>query len=154
MTSTATQGRNRAMAFITLALLAALAATPAAAQSRMEQSWLKNLTPDPPRQKAASRQILPPVEYDRPYPGQLVVTRVATEREVVNLCPKTAFPQKLGCSYMKDRMPDGSWAKCFVIMVADDIIAAAGFTPEIVSRHELGHCNGWAGDHWGARFAP
>lgn len=144
-----------------IALIAALASgasylaqRQALAQSRLDQStsWLRGVSPTPP--KLASRQIVPPVEYDKPYEGQLVVTRVKTEREVENLCPKTAFPQKLACSYMKGRLASGSWEKCYMILVSDEIIRDAGFTPELVYRHEIGHCNGWGPEHWGARYAP
>lgn len=125
-----------------------VAATAAAAQSTPNGT---NYKPD----KRADRQVVPPEYYDKPYYGNLTVTRVATEKAVTAVCPKTPFPYKLGCSFqVAPQAKDGTWAGCRVIVVADDVIAAAGYTTEIVYRHEMGHCNGWPGDHWGARYAP
>jgi hypothetical protein len=89
--------------------------------------------------------LLPPVEYDRPYIGDLQVRQVP-ESEVAKMCPPTSLPNKLGCSY-----PAPERGYCRIIMATDDEIYAAGLTPEVVWRHELGHCNGWGKDHKGAR---
>jgi hypothetical protein len=40
---------------------------------------------------------------------------------------------------------------CWIVLSSDDVIKAAGWTPEVVLRHERGHCNGWPKDHAGAR---
>lgn len=50
---------------------------------------------------------------------------------------------------------DDSWAECRVIILADAVIEALGFTtPEFVLRHEIAHCNGWPATHIGARLLP
>jgi hypothetical protein len=36
-----------------------------------------------------------------------------------------------------------------IVLATDEIIKAAGWTSEIVRRHEFGHCNGWPADHRG-----
>jgi hypothetical protein len=100
------------------------------------------------------RNVLPPAAFDKSYKGKLTVVRVNTEKEVSAVCAATWLPYKLGCAtHSGPQTKDGAWAACRVIIAADDIIREAGYTPEIVLRHELGHCNGWPGDHKGARFA-
>jgi hypothetical protein len=37
-------------------------------------------------------------------------------------------------------------------MASDEVIEAAGYTSEVVLRHETGHCNGWPKDHAGSRM--
>ena len=41
---------------------------------------------------------------------------------------------------------------CAVTMASDEVIEAAGYTAEIVLRHEVAHCNGWPKDHAGSRL--
>ena len=36
--------------------------------------------------------------------------------------------------------------------MTDKVLKAAGSSYAIVLRHELGHCNGWSGDHKKARW--
>jgi hypothetical protein len=89
--------------------------------------------------------VLGPVEYDVPFPGKLKVIR-GNKFLMTRLCPKTVMPITLGCSYT-----DPNKEECVVIMAEDDIILAAGWTPEITLRHEESHCNGWDHTHKGAR---
>ena len=42
--------------------------------------------------------ILPPVEYDHAYHGQLNLVQLSDEL-MAKLCPKTALPVTLGCAY-------------------------------------------------------
>jgi hypothetical protein len=42
-------------------------------------------------------------------------------------------------------LPIGAAIKAFASRIGENI------TPEIIWRQELGHCNGWGGDHAGAR---
>ena len=93
--------------------------------------------------------LIPPAEYDRPYKGELVVQIARDEDHVRELCPRAVFSPRtgaLGC--MKTRTED---VYCRIVMAPDDVIKAAGFPPELVKRHEIGHCNGWPADHKGAR---
>ena len=89
--------------------------------------------------------VLPPVEYDKAFTGKLQEIRVPPET-MRTICPKTNMPLTLGCAY-----PTRDQSECLIIMVADEIIRAAGWTAEIVRRHEIGHCNGFPADHRGMR---
>jgi hypothetical protein len=93
--------------------------------------------------------VLPPLEYDRVYEGELIVTVVGKE-SIAAMCPKTPFPVTLGCSRLGRPFGLGE-NTCQIIIANDDILHAAGYTYEIVYRHERGHCNGWVGDHRGSR---
>lgn len=117
-------------------------------------SWVEKLGPNGIDHKKALRQILPPVEYEKPYLGKLTITRLATEKEISAVCPKTKYPYKLGCAQHSGPKPDGSYTVCRIIIVFDSVIAKANLSFNDVFRHELAHCNGWGGDHWGARMAP
>jgi hypothetical protein len=88
---------------------------------------------------------LPPVEYDRPYQGQLTIAR-GDARTMQAICPKTTFPVTLGCAirYREANI-------CHIYIADDEILKAAGWSYEIVLRHEEGHCNGWPADHRGGR---
>jgi hypothetical protein len=86
--------------------------------------------------------ILPPLEYDYPYEGKLTIQRVNTVAELQDACNVTKW--LLGCS-----RPGAT--SCHIVLVADDVIRKWGWTPELMMRHEMGHCNGWPGDHRGQR---
>jgi len=103
--------------------------------------------PLPPNVSRKVARILPPVEYDHPYNGKLTVA-IVNKEQMARLCPKL-YPITLSCAYPYETM-----SMCQIVMITDDIIAAAGWTPKIVLRHELGHCNGWPNDHRGARVLP
>jgi hypothetical protein len=60
-------------------------------------------------------------------------------------CPPSAFPYHLGCGGPR------SSGECHILRADDETIRKHGWTPEIVLRHEIGHCNGWRGHHPGAR---
>ena len=90
--------------------------------------------------------VFPPAEYDHPFDGPVTVTVVKDIETVNKICNN---PQAyLGCAIS---MNNGK--VCSIIMVADDVIRARGWTPEIVKRHEIGHCNGWPALHPNARTA-
>lgn len=87
---------------------------------------------------------LPPVEYDHPYSGILVTTTAHSIEELKTLCKP---PAMLGCSY---RYGNG----CMIVLAPEADIKAAGWSVEIIKRHEVGHCNGWPPDHRNAREIP
>ena len=93
----------------------------------------------------AQPKVLPPEEYSH-YAGLVVTTRARDQEHVRELCPGMTFNLgvALGCSF---RYPNG----CLIVLAPDDVIRAAGWEPDIVRRHELGHCAGWPMDHRGAR---
>src|SRR5262245_38051904 len=85
---------------------------------------------------------MPPVEYDHPYEGELILRR-EDEPTVRERCRHQMIPGNvaLACSQR------WSVGKCQVWIVTDDVIALhakpRGWTYEMILRHEIGHCNGW-----------
>jgi hypothetical protein len=96
---------------------------------------------------AEPNRILPPIEYDHPYGGELTIFQAKDQAQVRTMCPYAKFPPigALGCAL---RHPNGS--QCWVILAPAADLVAAGYTTELAKRHEIGHCNGWPGDHGGA----
>ncbi len=87
------------------------------------------------------QKIIPPKEYDRPYAGKLEIVTTDLEK-MKTLCPNTRGP--MACTWLySDR--------CVIYITSDDIVRKRRLTPEMVLRHEMGHCNGWGPDHAGAR---
>jgi hypothetical protein len=98
---------------------------------------------------------LPPIEYDRPFAGKYSEIRVGADVMAI-VCPKTPFPVTLGCvvSNIKwdgERMVVPA-TECIVYIAADDILKKAGWSYDILMRHERAHCNGWPSSHAGARM--
>jgi hypothetical protein len=103
--------------------------------------------PSPPP-KPKPIMILPPVEYDRFYEGDLILKFVPTLEQLRNECNQPNNHFMLACSYPSNQ-------NCLIIMVEDKIMRAKGWNLGLVLRHEMGHCNGWPGDHAGQRaFVP
>jgi hypothetical protein len=101
-------------------------------------------------------RVLPPVEFDKPFPGKYNEVRVGASL-MQALCPKTTFPVTLGCAiHNTRRAPDESVVmpatECVVVIASDEVLKLYGWSVEIVRRHENGHCNGWPGSHVGARI--
>jgi hypothetical protein len=100
--------------------------------------------------------ILPPLEYDHPFAGRLLVMLSCGQFCIRYLC-KREWPISLyGCAVPKYSPwartvdPDGK-ADCIVIHATEAFIDASGLTLNLLMRHEIGHCNGWPSDHRGAR---
>jgi hypothetical protein len=86
---------------------------------------------------------LPPKQFDHPYPGVLVTARVKSSDELKTVCIATWQPgYDVGCT---QHLVGG----CLVTVLEDELLVKRGFIPEQVMRHEIGHCNGWGGDHAG-----
>jgi hypothetical protein len=96
---------------------------------------------------AQAQNVLPPLEFDHPYEGATKVWRSASQDEIKAKCPPSVFPYHLGCG---GKSASGA---CHILMADDETIRKYGWTPEIVLRHEIGHCNGWPVHHPGARSA-
>jgi hypothetical protein len=96
--------------------------------------------------EAPTWYVLPPPEYDHPYTkGQLTVVTAKDQQEVRDKCQRQLQPGR-GARLLHSRparVPRGS--------APDDEIKRAGFVPDLIKRHEIGHCNGWPADHKGAR---
>ena len=90
--------------------------------------------------------ILPPVQYDYHYEGDLTIKIVDTLEELYDLC---RIPNRniLACSTHNSR-------SCLIVMVNDELMRKRGYTTGLLFRHEQGHCNGWGPDHGGERPQP
>jgi hypothetical protein len=96
--------------------------------------------------QAHAQPILPPVEYDKPYDGDLTIKMVATLEELRERCG-TRIPKMLACAFHNSK-------SCVIYLVEDSVMRQRGWTTGILLRHETGHCNGWPGDHPGERALP
>ena len=122
------------MTRLNLAILSLVLSTGALAQER-PLAWNKT-------------RIVPPIEYDYPFPGDLRIARVDSEAAVRIACAGADFKSgyAMACNYR------WGWHRCDVFIAADEVLATVGLTYEVALRHEIGHCNGWPGDHHGARY--
>jgi hypothetical protein len=156
-----------------LMLAPALTATPAAAQSIpavKDAEWCRAFDPqkkDPecvfpvvreapkptrPFVKPRPVWILPPPEYDHPYEGQVFVLVVDSQADVRDKCVSTRLQDvALACGGKATLKADPSITICQIVIANKEILEAHGYTYEAVMRHEIGHCNGWPGDHPNAR---
>jgi hypothetical protein len=91
--------------------------------------------------------ILPPVEYDREYEGDLTIKIVDTFEELYALCNQRK-PSMLGCAYPSYA---DNYKSCIIILLKDETMRKYGWTTGLLLRHERGHCHGWPGDHPGQR---
>lgn len=89
----------------------------------------------------------PPAQYDRPFSGDLSVTKVPVG-QVDEACValytrhgKAAWRWQVGANQHGCTILSGN--RCEVIIPRGNIMRA---TPAAVLRHELGHCNGWQHD--------
>jgi len=96
-------------------------------------------------ERARRIRQLPPPEYDKPYEGKLTITRARDKQHLAALC--RLDKPNIACAW-----PRGP--SCEIIMVPDEMIVADGFIPELVLRHEQGHCNSWPKDHPNQRALP
>lgn len=81
---------------------------------------------------------LPPIQFDHPYTGTLIVERVPaheTDKRCGSVMGIRYFVN--ACSFAS---PDGR--RCRIIFPAEP----NPYTPQFIDalwRHEIGHCNGW-----------
>jgi hypothetical protein len=86
----------------------------------------------------------PPVEFDKPFTGKLTIERVESAEAVALIC--NLKRSALACAFA---VPDQS--RCRIVIAPEELIKAAGYTQDMVLRHEQGHCNSWPADHRGQR---
>lgn len=112
---------------LVLTVAAVLAATPAFANGQDDTTWD------------------PPPRYNHPYHGYLRVYKMDHDL-LVEACH--AFEtegnyfvtnNQRGCSWHSD-----DYSKCIVFLTNRTFMKQS---PAAVLRHEIGHCNGWPGDH-------
>lgn len=90
----------------------------------------------------------PPERFDHAYSGKLNLHRVPAA-DVTKTCKamadfygyKSDMPDH-GCSHLDWNKELGNF--CEVIIPIGPVQRA---TPNAILRHEVGHCNGWPGDH-------
>src|SRR5262249_58987305 len=83
--------------------------------------------------------IFPPAEYDHYYEGDLTIRIVATIEELYAIC-QLKQPNLLACTLRNHH-------SCVIVLVDDDVMRRRSWTTGMLLRHEMGHCNGWPGDH-------
>ena len=100
--------------------------------------------------------VLPPLQYDYPFQGELTIIRgnLAVMNAVCLEKKEKQFSIPYACaiSYRKPTAgPTDPADSCHVFIAEPDLLR--GWVYADVLRHELGHCNGWVG-HDGGRRPP
>jgi hypothetical protein len=88
---------------------------------------------------------LPPVEFDHAYSGQVIITKWNDYSLIRFICKDT--PSAIACSYRTYNTVTGAPISCLVML------GPKAHDDERAMRHEMAHCNGWPGDHPGARYS-
>jgi hypothetical protein len=88
---------------------------------------------------------LPPVEFDHAYTGQVIVTKWNDYSLIRFICKDT--PNPIACSFRTYDSASGETISCLIMLGPDT------WSDERAMRHEMAHCNGWPGDHPGARYS-
>jgi hypothetical protein len=85
----------------------------------------------------ALHPVLPPVEYDHPFAGELLVIDELERQSIRDNCGSWGreYDDLAACAYH-----DASANRCVVLLAKK------------AERHEIGHCNGWPQSHEGARW--
>ena len=93
---------------------------------------------------------LPPVEYDHPYQGRLLVIN-ADQVLIRRMCEQTAkrsgkykgyapLPENtVACAFRKNIIELDPNADCVIFLSSNKLDAPSN----VIMRHEIGHCNGW-----------
>jgi hypothetical protein len=108
-------------------------------------------------------KVLPPLKYDHPFNGRLKVTELKDVQEVFGACrlvwsylpnsdiTKIIPVRAVACAVMPPVLkPEYVGIGCLIYRPPDLEIWESGITPNILMRHEIGHCNGWR-NHEGMR---
>jgi hypothetical protein len=92
--------------------------------------------------------VLPPVEFDHPYKGKLIIKTVRSVAEMGAVCPTAT---KIACASISHG-PITPKTTCLIYLRDDAEMRRQNWRRHLILRHEIGHCNGWVG-HAGARRA-
>jgi hypothetical protein len=87
---------------------------------------------------------LPPPEFDRPYTGKLTVLKEDNFVFIRHVCADV--PNAVACSFRTYDSISGETLSCLIML------GPGTWEDERALRHETAHCNGWPGDHPGARY--
>jgi hypothetical protein len=90
-----------------------------------------------------AQYVMPPPEYDHPFPGEVIVVRDPQDYPRFGLC-RISHPNPIGCTRSK-----GKNGVCLIYIADDDTLKRYDMPYDEVLRHEIAHCNGWGGDHAG-----
>ena len=101
-------------------------------------------------QLAPMARDLPPAEYDHPFDGEVVVFDELDEKALQRECGR-AINLRPGATAIACAPMGGPGKKCVVHIGEQRLLALQASSFENILRHEIGHCNGWPGDHRGAR---
>lgn len=87
----------------------------------------------------------PPARYDHAYSGKLTLTKIP-QAQMQKACQRlfAKYGLKDTTSFQQHGCAKAFPESCIVITIDNTYMGA---TPAAVLRHELGHCNGWSGDH-------
>jgi hypothetical protein len=99
-----------------------------------------------PRPPQTQYPILPPPEYDKPYDGDLTIIMLPTFEALRAAC-NVYNPKMLACARHNAK-------SCVIYLVEDEVMRTRGWNTGLLLRHEIGHCNGWPGDHPDQRNVP
>src|SRR5262245_13448484 len=77
--------------------------------------------------------ILPPAEFEHPYPGELTITRVPNEDTVRAICYWATFTtgRAMGCSIRTGMV------RCQIYIAADEVLAIVGLDYETTLHHVI-----------------
>jgi len=88
-------------------------------------------------QQSAINKI-PPAEFDHPFPGPTVVTHRAN---LDGICPDACACARRVAHVCQIYVNHSNKGRLYFCTWDNDAL-----------RHEIGHCNGWGGDHEGSRW--
>lgn len=95
--------------------------------------------------------LLPPAKYDRSFDGRVVIER-HSGKELKEHCIVPDPDGVMACALGGEIKPNSyyrGWMSgvCTVHMLNDQELLVRGQRYDLVLRHEIGHCNGWTGNH-------
>src|SRR5262245_25145683 len=92
---------------------------------------------------------LPPLQYDHPFDGNIEIIIYNNSEELKAAGCSGANPGACARVWAPRLVGGARW--CVIKKLPDPMLRATFQPPDIVMRHEIGHCNSWPGDHEGAR---
>jgi hypothetical protein len=91
-------------------------------------------------QTAHSYPVLSPPEFDRPYPGELIVEENLPQEELLERCHLDKDAHYIGCALVPGHRGQ-PWGRCTILSSVNAPHDPEGHALHL--RHEIAHCNGW-----------
>jgi hypothetical protein len=91
-----------------------------------------------------ARVMLPPPEFDHEYKGRLTILKEPDYSLVQYVCKDV--PNAIACNFRTFDSISGATISCLIML------GPLAHENAEVLRHEMGHCNGWPGDHPDAHY--